>query len=109
MSRPTGARRAVPVWAALLAGVLLSGCGPEYYEERGKSDAPVWGGTGDGSPAEVHTFPDGFGNVASKCVGPGRRGYATTQAVLNDPEGGAGDVIVIPANAVVVDDPGCAG
>ncbi|MFD0428060.1 hypothetical protein ACFQ60_07390 [Streptomyces zhihengii] len=87
MSRFAGARRTTPVWAAVLAGVLLSGCGPEYYEERGKSDAPVWGKVGDGTPAEVYNFPDGFGNVASKCVGPGgaatrrpRRSSATRRA-----------------------------
>ncbi|MGW2620459.1 hypothetical protein [Streptomyces sp. NPDC001500] len=102
-------RRLTAVGAALSLAVLLGGCSQRYYDERGKADAPVAGRKGDDAPAEVHNFPDGFGNLATKCVGPGKRGYATTRDVHVEDDGGDSDVVIIPANAVVVDDPECKG
>ncbi|WP_416983264.1 hypothetical protein [Streptomyces sp. T028] len=84
--------------------LALGGCSREYYDERGKADAPVAGKAGDDSAAEVYNFPDGFGNLATKCVGKGKRAYATTKFVQVEDKD---DVIIIPANAVIVDDPGC--
>ncbi|MET8291632.1 hypothetical protein ABZV80_41675 [Streptomyces sp. NPDC005132] len=92
--------------AALLAVLLLAmvaGCSREYQDKRGKADAPVTGRAGEDTPAEVYNFPDGFGNLATKCIGPGRRGYVTTKSVHQEDD----DTVVIPSNAVVVDDPGC--
>ncbi|MEU5635754.1 hypothetical protein [Streptomyces rishiriensis] len=103
-------RRLTAVGAALALAVLLGGCSQKYYDERGKADAPVAGRAGDDTPAEVHNFPDGFGNLATKCVGPGKRGYATTRDVHAErDDGGDTEIVIIPANAVVVDDPGCTG
>ncbi|MBD0838215.1 hypothetical protein ICC28_05805 [Streptomyces sp. TRM68416] len=81
---------------------LVTGCSQRYNDERGKGDAPVQGRSGDNTPAEVFNMPDGFGNVATKCVGAGKRAYVTTGWVhLDDPP------VVVPANTVVVDDPTC--
>ncbi|MBV2354983.1 hypothetical protein KUM39_11505 [Streptomyces sp. J2-1] len=88
---------------AVLVLVALSGCSREYEEKRGKADAPVAGRAGEDSPAEIYNFPDGFGNLASKCVGPGRRGYVTTKYVRQDDD----DTIVMPSTSVIVDDPEC--
>jgi hypothetical protein len=65
---------------AATALVALSGCSQNYDDERGKGDAPVQGKQGDNSAAEVFNFPDGFGNIATKCVGHGNRAYVTTNA-----------------------------
>ncbi|MGV9557259.1 hypothetical protein [Streptomyces sp. NPDC003401] len=92
------------VLGAVLVVLAVSGCSEEHYDERGKADAPVAGRAGEDSPAEVYNFPDGFGNVATKCVGDGRRGYATTKSVRQE---GEDDVVVLPAHAVIVDDPEC--
>ncbi|WP_333774278.1 hypothetical protein [Streptomyces sp. IBSBF 3136] len=94
-----------PLGAALAALVLLAvpGCSEKHYDERGKADAPVAGRAGEDSPAEVYNFPDGFGNLATKCVGDGGRAYATTKWVSDDED----DPEIVPANAVIVDDPGC--
>lgn len=62
----------------LAVGGLLVGCGQEYDDKRGKGDAPVKGRAGDDTPAEVFNMPDGFGNLATKCVGHGYRAYVTT-------------------------------
>ncbi|MEU0939804.1 hypothetical protein [Embleya sp. NPDC005971] len=95
-------------WALVVSVVLVlgavTGCSQKYYDERGKADGPVLGGRGDDSPAEVFNFPDGFGNLATKCVGPGKRAYATTKGSVSIGE----DEVIIPANAVIVDDPSCA-
>ncbi|MFD5029547.1 hypothetical protein ACFVWX_01960 [Streptomyces sp. NPDC058220] len=93
---------------ALAAGVLLClaltvGCSQQHYEERGKADSPVSGRKGEDTAAEVYNFPDGFGNLATKCVGKGKRGYATTRSDQSTDD----EVIIIPANAVIVDDPRC--
>ncbi|WP_432133788.1 MULTISPECIES: hypothetical protein [unclassified Streptomyces] len=92
---------------ALLSAVLLAGCSQDYYDERGKADAPVKGRAGQNTAAEVYNFPDGFGNLATKCVGEGKRGYTTTRSVQNEEKGENG-IVIIPANAVIVDDPTCA-
>ncbi|MER6440255.1 hypothetical protein ABT275_28340 [Streptomyces sp. NPDC001185] len=92
--------------AALLAALLLAmvaGCSREYQDKRGKADAPVTGRAGEDTPVEVHNFPDGFGNLATKCVGPGRRGYVTTKSVRQEDD----ETVVIPSNAVIVNDPEC--
>ena len=99
-------RRLTAAGTVLVLALLLGGCSQEYYDERGKADAPVAGKAGEDSPAEVYNFPDGFGNLATKCVGKGKRGYATTKFVQPEDED---DVVVIPANAVIVDDPACTG
>ncbi|WP_218835588.1 hypothetical protein [Streptomyces sp. SA15] len=86
------------VWAAavvLTAGSFLVGCSQEYDDERGKGDAPVKGRKGDDTPAEVYNMPDGFGNLATKCVGHGFRAYVTTNA-----DG--------PSNIQIVEDASCA-
>jgi hypothetical protein len=89
---------------ALLVVLVVSGCSEKHYDERGKADAPVAGRAGEDSPAEVYDFPDGFGNVATKCVGDGRRGYVTTKFVRQEDED---DIVILPAHAVIVDDPDC--
>ncbi|MFH9860409.1 hypothetical protein [Streptomyces sp. NPDC017202] len=89
---------------AVLVVLAVSGCSERHYDERGKADAPVAGRAGEDSPAEVYDFPDGFGNVATKCVGDGRRGYATTKSVRQEDED---DVVILPAHAVIVDDSEC--
>ncbi|MDX5566695.1 hypothetical protein PYK79_30305 [Streptomyces sp. ID05-04B] len=99
-------RRLTAAGVACALALLLGGCSQQYYDERGKADAPVAGRAGEDTPAEVHNFPDGFGNLATKCVGKGRRGYATTKFVQAEDDD---EVVVIPANAVIVDDPGCTG
>ncbi|WP_328766387.1 hypothetical protein [Streptomyces sp. NBC_00286] len=85
---------------ALLFAVLLTGCSQERDDERGKGDAPVKGRAGEDTAAEVYNFPDGFGNLATKCVGAGKRGYVTTRFEE--------DAVILPSNAVIVDDPQCA-
>ncbi|MFE2585746.1 hypothetical protein [Streptomyces sp. NPDC059378] len=101
LSRRPG--RAAAGCGALLLVALLGGCSQSYDDQRGKGDAPVAGRAGEDSPAEVHNFPDGFGNLSTKCVGQGRRAYATTRFVQEDGD----DTVIIPANAVIVDDPDC--
>ncbi|MYW05559.1 hypothetical protein GT354_46285 [Streptomyces sp. SID3343] len=83
----------VPV--ALAGVVLLSGCGGDD-DERGEGDAPVANLHGDDTPAQVFNMPDGFGNLATKCVGHGFRAYVTTNA--------SG-----PSNVQVVPDSMCTG
>lgn len=62
------------------AVLVTAGCGQEYDDKRGKGDAPVLNQRGDDGPAQVFNFPDGFGNLATKCVGHGYRAYVTTNA-----------------------------
>jgi hypothetical protein len=87
------------VWAAvvvLAVGSLLAGCSQEYDDKRGRGDAPVQGKAGDDTPAEVFNMPDGFGNLATKCVGHGFRAYVTTNATG-------------PSNVQIVEDKTCGG
>ncbi|MGW1778906.1 hypothetical protein ACWCQQ_07155 [Streptomyces sp. NPDC002143] len=98
-------RRVSGVGLVAVLVLALGACSQEHYDERGKADAPVAGQRGEDSPAEVFNFPDGFGNLATKCVGQGKRGYATTKSVQADDDDD--EVVVIPANAVIVDDPTC--
>lgn len=100
--RTRGAVRAAGLAVAVVA--LLAGCSQHYEDQRGKGDAPVQGKAGDNTPAEVYNFPDGFGNLATKCVGEGKRGYATTKFVKVEDKD---DVKILPAHAVIVDDPSC--
>jgi hypothetical protein len=83
------------VLAAALAIAALAGCS-DYNDKRGKGDAPVSGKRGDDTPAQVYNFPDGFGNIATKCVGYGNRAYVTT----NDSA---------PSNVQIVKDSTCGG
>ncbi|MEU5798673.1 hypothetical protein ABZ800_34895 [Streptomyces sp. NPDC047813] len=92
--RRGGAIRAAGL-AVIVAG-LLAGCSQKYDDERGKGDAPVRGRAGDNTPAEVYNMPDGFGNLATKCVGHGFRAYVTTNADA-------------PSNVQIVEDKACAG
>ncbi|MGV9557258.1 hypothetical protein [Streptomyces sp. NPDC003401] len=95
----TRTRRRAGMWAAglvVVVGSMVAGCSDDYNDERGKGDAPVRGGAGDDTPAEVFNMPDGFGNLATKCVGHGFRAYVTTNA-------GA------PSNIEIVQDTTCAG
>ncbi|MFE5140671.1 hypothetical protein ACFRDV_23820 [Streptomyces fagopyri] len=96
-------RGAMAALLAVLLVAMVAGCSRDYQDKRGKADAPVTGRAGEDSPAKVYNFPDGFGNLATKCVGPGRRGYVTTKSVHQEDD----ETVVIPSNAVVVDDPGC--
>lgn len=59
--------------AVPLAILALSGCASDH---QGTKDAPH--GPGDNSPAQVYNFPDGYGNLSSKCVGNGYRGWMST-------------------------------
>ncbi|MFG2882037.1 hypothetical protein ACGFYV_06885 [Streptomyces sp. NPDC048297] len=102
--RGLSARVALAVVAVVCAASVTAGCSRQHYEERGKADAPVRGRAGENSPAEVYNFPDQFGNLATKCVGEGKRGYATTKYVRQEDDD---EVVVIPAHAVIVDDPEC--
>jgi hypothetical protein len=81
--------------ATIAAATLLSaGCGQQAYDnERGKGDAPVDRQTINDGPAQVMNMPDGFPNLATKCVPfqKGKRYYAGTES----------DV------PVIVDDPRC--
>ncbi|MFF2520969.1 hypothetical protein [Streptomyces liangshanensis] len=103
--RPAGRVPAAVALCALLA--LTVGCSREHYEERGKADAPVRGKRGDNTAAEVYNFPDGFGNLATKCVGAGQRAYTTTRSFQN--QDGDEEIEIIPAHQVVVADPECTG
>ncbi|WP_051951202.1 hypothetical protein [Actinacidiphila yeochonensis] len=72
----------------LIALPALSGCASE---KRGTADAPVANHRGDDTPANVTNFPDGYANVATKCVAgaPGFRAFVTTReaapVILADP------------------------
>lgn len=73
---------------AVIAVTALSGCSSD---KRGMGDSPVANHRGDDSPANVTNFPDGFANIATKCVAgaPGYRAFVTTReaapVVLADP------------------------
>lgn len=79
--------------AMVAASLLASGC-DGYREARGKGDAPV--GASNDQPAEVINFPNGFGNVATKCDGHGHRLFVVTH-IKTDPA------------VTVIDDPTCPG
>jgi hypothetical protein len=78
------------VGAGLLTVALAVGGCSQYNEARGKGDAPI--GAHNDAPADVTNFPDGFGNVATKCSTiPGKRiwmathgGAARTFTIEND-------------------------
>lgn len=80
----------------LLIGTLLivslTGCS-EFNDDRGKGDAPVLNKKGDDWPAVVVNFPDGFANIAFKCLN-GNGLYVTTRDA---------------APVVVEEDPNCSG
>lgn len=74
--------------SVVFAVSALAGCASD---SRGTGDSPVADHRGDDSPANVTNFPDGFANVATKCVAgaPGFRAFVTTReaapVVLADP------------------------
>ncbi|MCD0483505.1 hypothetical protein LO771_14115 [Streptacidiphilus sp. ASG 303] len=102
--RPAGRARRAAVLLAVLPVLAMAGCSQSHDDERGKGDAPVLGGRGEDSPAQVLNMPDGFGNLATKCVGPGQRGYSTTRWFGKDDDG---NDITLPAQTAVVPDPDC--
>ena len=65
--------------AVIVFVIAVSGCS-SYDDKHGKGDAPVAGNKGDDSPATVTNLPDGFGNIATKCVAgaSGWRVFVTT-------------------------------
>ncbi|MGW5349866.1 hypothetical protein ACWERV_04990 [Streptomyces sp. NPDC004031] len=71
-----------------VAVAALTGCASD---SRGTGDSPVADHRGEDSPANVTNFPDGFANIATKCVAgaPGFRAFVTTREaapiVLADP------------------------
>jgi hypothetical protein len=79
---------AIPLVSVVVALSALSGCSSD---ERGKGDSPVANHRGDDSAANVTNFPDGFANIATKCVAgaPGYRAFVTTReaapVILADP------------------------
>ncbi|MEU6851091.1 hypothetical protein ABZ901_14320 [Actinacidiphila alni] len=82
----------IAVASVAIAVSALSGCSSD---KRGKGDAPVANHRGDDSPANVTNFPDGFANIATKCVAdaPGFRAFVTTR----------------DAAPVIIADPACKG
>ncbi|SHN36922.1 hypothetical protein SAMN05216499_14830 [Actinacidiphila paucisporea] len=82
------ARYLVAVVSAVVVVTAASGCSSD---RRGMGDSPVSGHQGDDRPADVTNFPDGFANIATKCVAgaPGYRAFVTTRdaapVVLADP------------------------
>jgi hypothetical protein len=78
----------VAVVGVLLAVVLffvtlgLGGFWEKFKRERGRGDAPRTAlDHVDRRAADwVVNFPDGYGNVATKCVGDGLRGFITSKA-----------------------------
>lgn len=81
------------VLAVAVVLVAVGGCS-HYNDKRGKGDAPVMGRRGEDTPAKVYNMPDGFGNLATKCVGKGFRAFVTTN--------NSG-----PSNVQIVDDKTC--
>lgn len=77
---------------AALSILTLAGCS-EYNDQRGKGDAPVQNRAGDDAPAVVINMPDGFSNIAVKCLN-GNGLYVTTREA---------------APVIVKDDSNCAG
>ncbi|WP_052397966.1 hypothetical protein [Streptomyces sp. NRRL F-5123] len=81
--------RYLTVFASIAIAVsALTGCASD---SRGTGDSPVADHRGEDSPANVTNFPDGFANIATKCVAgaPGFRAFVTTREaapiVLADP------------------------
>lgn len=80
------------ILVALAITVLAAGCS-DYNDTRGKGDAPVQNRRGDDAPAVVVNMPDGFANIAFKCLN-GSGLYVTTREA---------------APIVIKDDPNCDG
>lgn len=87
------------VIGTVLAGAMvfgLSAC-QSYDDHRGKGDAPV--GKGDDSPAAITNMPDGFPNIAVKCI-KGHQPWAVTVTtdrvpiMFQDPANCGGKVVV---------------
>lgn len=78
----------IAILSAVVAVSALAGCSSD---KRGTGDSPVANHRGDDSPANITNFPDGFANIATKCVAgaPGYRAFVTTReaapVILADP------------------------
>ena len=88
---PTTKRAMRRTALAAAVTIALVGCSG-FNDDRGKGDAPIANKGGDDSGAYLVNFPDGFSNVAHKCLG-GNGIYTTTRDA---------------APVVVPDDPECA-
>ncbi len=89
------ARALVLAPAAFLLLVASAACSDTAEGDRGGyGDAKV--GRLERGPADVITFPDKFGNIATKCDGHGHRVYSTTHPVD-------------AASIAVIEDPSCPG
>lgn len=84
--------RLITIIAAIVLSATAVGCSG-HNDDRGKGDAPVQNRAGDDAPAVVVNFPDGFANIAFKCLN-GSGLYVTTRNA---------------APVVVKDDPSCSG
>lgn len=79
----------------LVLGPILSTYNEHKKTDRGRGDAPrvtkqqIDGRTADG----VSEFPDGWGNVATKCVWNGYRAFQTTKA------NGASSLVIVVDDA----------
>ena len=85
----------VAVWGGVLVACAVLGTivvygqahwWEEHKTERGRGDTSVV--RIDQGPAQVYEMPDTFGNVATKCVGEGKRAWVTTKGgieVTDDP------------------------
>jgi hypothetical protein len=68
----------IPIIMAILPIIATSCVVDDYRDKRGKGDAPV--GIVDDAPSDVANFPDGFSNIATKCIGStGFRGFVITR------------------------------
>lgn len=76
--------------AAIAVAALVTGCGLNKLSQP-FNDAPR-SANEDDSAAQVITMPDGFSNLATKCVG----GIRYTVAFHNDGEYGAISTVVDP-------------
>lgn len=87
---------AVAAIGALLFGA--SACS-SFDDSRGKGDAPA--GTGDDSKANITNMPDGFSNLAVKCLkgdAPWAMGVTTSSdfALFQDPARCGGKAVLGP-------------
>jgi hypothetical protein len=101
---------AVLIVLLCLAPAAGIGYGGWYWWQRvreddasGRGDAPVRWSRGEDGAVTVYNMPDGFGNVATKCVGPGLRGYSTTHFSQSDGD----DSKRTNATIALVPDPSC--
>lgn len=81
---------------ALIVGLSLSACGSDTHEDA----EPTNSSKIDRTPATVISMPDGFRNVATKCVpNTGMRIFVTSR--------GKGTSQSLPSSVSAVEDPSC--